>query len=171
MAPGIWKRYQKVGELEAQARATLQAFAQRYLSTPVSVQVHVAVGNPAEQVLRVAREAGADRIAMGMHGRTAWRHTMLGSMAEAALRQAPCPMFMVRIGRGRALPVHAFVAPSRQRDHTMSHQPHPPQRPLTFYRGGARPSQVPEVSPTIVASGTASHGSCWDWQGRLWRPT
>lgn len=49
MAPGIWKRHQAVGELEAQARATLQAFAQRYLSRPVSVQVRVAVGKPAER--------------------------------------------------------------------------------------------------------------------------
>jgi universal stress protein A len=98
MAPGIWTRHQAVGKLEAQARATLQAFAQRHLSRSVSAQVRVAVGKPAEQILRVAREAGVDLIAMGTHGRTGWRHTLLGSVAEAVLRQAPCPVLTVGSG-------------------------------------------------------------------------
>jgi nucleotide-binding universal stress UspA family protein len=37
---------------------------------PVSVLVQMAVGKPAEQILRVAREAGEDLIVMGTHGRT-----------------------------------------------------------------------------------------------------
>jgi nucleotide-binding universal stress UspA family protein len=98
MAPGIWTRHQATHELEAQARATLQAFAQRHLSRPVSAQVRVAVGKPAEQILRVAHEAGVDLIVMGTHGRTGWRHAVLGSVAEAVLRQALCPVFTVGIG-------------------------------------------------------------------------
>jgi nucleotide-binding universal stress UspA family protein len=99
MAPGIWKWHQPVDEMQAQALVALQAFAQRYLSRPVSVQVRVAVGKPAEQILRVACEAGADLIAMGTHGRTGWRHAVLGSVAEAVLRQAPCPVVTVGIGQ------------------------------------------------------------------------
>jgi nucleotide-binding universal stress UspA family protein len=98
MAPGIWTRHQASDELEAQARATLQAFAERHLSRPVSARVQVAVGRPAEQILRVAREAGVDLIVMGTHGRTGWRHALLGSVAEAVLRQAPCPVCTVGIG-------------------------------------------------------------------------
>jgi nucleotide-binding universal stress UspA family protein len=98
MAHGIWARYQTVGGLEAAARARLEAFAERRLSRPVSAQVRVAVGKPAEQILRVAREVGADLIVMGTHGRTGWRHVVLGSVAEAVLRQAPCPVFTVGIG-------------------------------------------------------------------------
>jgi nucleotide-binding universal stress UspA family protein len=60
MASGIWTRHQVTHELKAQARATLQAFARRHLSRTVSAQVRVAVGKPAEQILRVAREAGVD---------------------------------------------------------------------------------------------------------------
>jgi nucleotide-binding universal stress UspA family protein len=86
MTPGIWKRHQAVGEVEAQAQAALQTFAQGHLSRPVSVQVRVAVGKPAEQILQVAREAGVDLIVMGTHGRTGWRHVVLGSVAEAVMR-------------------------------------------------------------------------------------
>jgi universal stress protein A len=70
---------------------------------PVSVQVRVAVGKPAEQILRVAREAGVDLIVMGTHGRTGWRYAMLGSVAEAVQRQASCPVFTVRIGERQGL--------------------------------------------------------------------
>jgi Universal stress protein family/VIT family len=57
----------------------------------------LAVGQPAEQILRVAREAGVDLIAMGTHGRTGWRHAVLGSLAEAVLRQASCPVLTVGV--------------------------------------------------------------------------
>jgi nucleotide-binding universal stress UspA family protein len=56
----------------------------------------VAVGEPAEQILRVAREEKADLIVMGTHGRRGWRHAVLGSVAEAVMRQAMCPVLTVR---------------------------------------------------------------------------
>jgi universal stress protein A len=103
VAPGIWTRHQAVGGQEAWARGTLQAFARRHLAWPALAQVRVAVGKPAEQVLRVARQTEVDLIVMGTHGRMGWRHALLGSVAEAVLRQAPCPVLTVGIvGRGSA---------------------------------------------------------------------
>jgi hypothetical protein len=54
------------------------------------------VGKPAEAIVRVAREAGVDLIVMGTHGRTGLRHLLLGSVAEAVIRQVRCPVTTVR---------------------------------------------------------------------------
>jgi nucleotide-binding universal stress UspA family protein len=97
MAPGIWTRSEEVrGALAARAQADLRDFARKSLASRVTLQVRVAVGEPAEQILRVAREEKADLIVMGTHGRRGWRHAVLGSVAEAVMRQAMCPVLTVR---------------------------------------------------------------------------
>ena len=58
--------------------------------------VEVAVGHPADTIVRVAQERGADLIVMGTHGRTGLQHVLLGSVAEKVVRLAPCPVLTVR---------------------------------------------------------------------------
>jgi nucleotide-binding universal stress UspA family protein len=53
-------------------------------------------GRPAEEILAAARERGADMIAMATHGRTGLGRLLFGSVAEAVLRHAPVPVFMIR---------------------------------------------------------------------------
>jgi nucleotide-binding universal stress UspA family protein len=61
--------------------------------------VALAVGRPADAVVRVARERGVDLIVMGTHGRTGLQHVLLGSVAEQVVRLAPCPVLTVRYKR------------------------------------------------------------------------
>jgi len=96
-APGVWIRHPLILEFEEDAQAELHAFARKALKEAVPVQVKVAVGKPAEEILRVACEEKVDLIVMGTHGRTGVRHLLLGSVAEAIARYAPCPVCMVRI--------------------------------------------------------------------------
>jgi universal stress protein A len=58
--------------------------------------VEVAAGDPADTIIRVARERQADLIVMGTHGRTGLRHVLLGSVAEKVVRLAPCPVLICR---------------------------------------------------------------------------
>jgi nucleotide-binding universal stress UspA family protein len=53
-------------------------------------------GRPAEEILAAASESGADLIAMATHGRTGLGRLLFGSVAEAVLRRAPVPVFMIR---------------------------------------------------------------------------
>jgi nucleotide-binding universal stress UspA family protein len=48
--------------------------------------VDVAAGPPAETIVHVAHERGADLIVMGTHGRTGLQHVLLGSVAEKVVR-------------------------------------------------------------------------------------
>jgi nucleotide-binding universal stress UspA family protein len=56
----------------------------------------VAVGAPAATILAEAQDARADLIVMGTHGRTGLSHLLLGSVAEAVIRKAPCPVLAVQ---------------------------------------------------------------------------
>ena len=59
----------------------------------------VATGPPAETIVRIAHERGADLIVMGTNGRTGLSHVLLGSVAEKVVRLAPCPVLTVRYSR------------------------------------------------------------------------
>jgi len=53
-------------------------------------------GEPDEEILAGAREAGADLIAMTTHGRSGLGRLLFGSVAEAVLRQSEVPVFLMR---------------------------------------------------------------------------
>jgi universal stress protein A len=53
-------------------------------------------GDPTAEVLRVAQEVQADLIVMGTHGRTGIGRLLMGSVAEHVLREAPCPVVIVK---------------------------------------------------------------------------
>jgi nucleotide-binding universal stress UspA family protein len=53
-------------------------------------------GDPVDMILRAADETHSDVIVMGTHGRSAVARLLLGSVAEAVLRKAPCPVLTAR---------------------------------------------------------------------------
>jgi nucleotide-binding universal stress UspA family protein len=53
----------------------------------------------AQTILREARKVHADVIVMGTHGRRGLNRALLGSDAENVLREATCPVLLVRDGR------------------------------------------------------------------------
>jgi nucleotide-binding universal stress UspA family protein len=61
-----------------------------------SWDVAIAVGRPADTIVRFARERHADLIVMATHGRTGLGHAVLGSVAEKVVRLAPCPVLTVK---------------------------------------------------------------------------
>jgi nucleotide-binding universal stress UspA family protein len=65
-------------------------------TTQIDIQYQTRDGAPAEEILRVAEEIGADLIAMGTHGRTGLSRIRAGSVAETVLREARCPVLAIR---------------------------------------------------------------------------
>ncbi len=53
-------------------------------------------GDPAAEIVRQAEAEGADMIVMGTHGRTGLRRLLMGSVAEAVVRRAACPVLTVK---------------------------------------------------------------------------
>jgi nucleotide-binding universal stress UspA family protein len=56
----------------------------------------VRIGKPARLVVSVAEEIAADFVVLATHGRTGFAHFVLGSVTEHVLRDAPCPVLVVR---------------------------------------------------------------------------
>jgi len=54
------------------------------------------MGDPAAEVVRIAADEGAEMIVMGTHGRTGVSRLLMGSVAEAIVRRAPCPVLVYR---------------------------------------------------------------------------
>jgi nucleotide-binding universal stress UspA family protein len=53
-------------------------------------------GDPAEAIVQLAEEEHVEMIVMGTHGRTGLRRLLMGSVAEAVVRRAPCPVLTLK---------------------------------------------------------------------------
>jgi nucleotide-binding universal stress UspA family protein len=62
----------------------------------VPVEHLLAEGEPATMILQVAAKRECDLIVLGTHGRTGLGRVLLGSVAEAVLRRAACPVVTVK---------------------------------------------------------------------------
>lgn len=83
MEKSAWKEMEK-WRAEAQARLN-------------DVENMVARGVPFVEIIKTAKEKGADLIVIGTHGRTGIDHMLFGSTAEKVVRKAPCPVLTVRV--------------------------------------------------------------------------
>lgn len=54
------------------------------------------MGDPAGEIVRIAGEERVDMIVLGTHGRTGVTRLLMGSVAEAVVRRAPCPVLVYR---------------------------------------------------------------------------
>jgi len=59
--------------------------------------VHVRIGKPAEELLILARDVGADLIIVGSKGLTGLERLVLGSVAETVVREAKCTVEVARV--------------------------------------------------------------------------
>ncbi len=71
-----------------------QLEAERIAGRPVPSTV--LGGNPADEILRFLREGFFDLLVMATRGRTGLKRLVLGSVAERVVRQADCPVLVVR---------------------------------------------------------------------------
>lgn len=86
--------------------ASLPGFAK----SQVSIMAHVLLDAPMFALTRLASELGADLIVVGTHGRHGVARWLLGSVAEAVVRQATCPVLVIP-PLPKELPVPAIEPP------------------------------------------------------------
>ena len=63
----------------------------------ITIETAVEGGVPAEVILARAGSGAFDLVVMGTHGRTGLRRLLVGSVAEAVIRGAPCPVVTVHL--------------------------------------------------------------------------
>jgi nucleotide-binding universal stress UspA family protein len=82
--------------LREEAEAYLRGVAARLVADGFRVTTTVRTGEAAPEIVAGARECQADLIGMMTHGRTGLGRLLFGSVAEAVLRHAAVPVFVVR---------------------------------------------------------------------------
>jgi nucleotide-binding universal stress UspA family protein len=88
----------------AEAGAYLARIAAELADRGVRVRLKVRRGDPVTEIVEGAQEVDADLIAMTTHGRSGLGRLLFGSVAEAVLRQAEIPVFLMRLTKNQALP-------------------------------------------------------------------
>ena len=98
-------------ELDRLVRTTLGKNA------PTRVERRIATGEPADQILSVARDVRADLIVVGSHGLTGIARLTFGSTTTAVLKRTPVPVLVVPAygGTGRRVASGPRPRPARRR--------------------------------------------------------
>ena len=88
-------RSQALDAVRATAAEEIVALAEGHIGAyPITTHVVVGRDAPAE-IVALATAIGAALIAVGTHGRTGVSHAVLGSIAEAVVRESPVPVVVV----------------------------------------------------------------------------
>jgi len=109
------------------------------ITTRVHFYVHARIGKPADEILEVAREVGADLVIVGSKGNTGITRLVLGSVSERIVREAHCAVEVARpktyahvdlLQVVEVEPHHTYVPPHRYtyEEHRLSLRP--PEWPL-----------------------------------------
>ncbi len=69
----------------------------------ITLEHHLKTGDPATEIVRMAKDEDVDLIVMATHGRTGLARLLMGSVAEAVVRRAPCPVFSLKHVRDELL--------------------------------------------------------------------
>jgi nucleotide-binding universal stress UspA family protein len=95
-------------------RYTEKVFATVADDEPPAVErltTHVSFLDPAHALAQLASDVEADLVVVGTHGRGGLARLLLGSVAGAVVRLAPCPVLVVRPKRETATDVPRIEAP------------------------------------------------------------
>jgi nucleotide-binding universal stress UspA family protein len=82
-------------EEEARVQEAIAKLAAEHLKGIDRPEIIVVPGHPIATISRVSREQNVDLIIMGTHGRRGWRLALVGSVADAIVREARPPVLVI----------------------------------------------------------------------------
>ncbi len=95
--PDVERRRHAAAEIE------LAETARDHVAEEVDLHLDIRHGDPAEEILAAVRDLGADLVVLATHGRTGLKRLLFGSVAEAVVRRAPCPVVTIRAQEAAAV--------------------------------------------------------------------
>ena len=84
-------------QVKEAAGEKLTSYREEVAKKGIEVGCHLCQLVPFDAIVQTAERLGSDLIVMGTHGRTGFKHVLLGSVAERTLRTAPCPVLTVKL--------------------------------------------------------------------------
>ncbi len=86
----------RVDQVRDRREQQAQALVERGRQTGIDVSFLIWTGDPGDMIVEAAEAEHADMILVGSHGRGAVGRLFLGSVSEHVVRNAPCPVLVVR---------------------------------------------------------------------------
>jgi nucleotide-binding universal stress UspA family protein len=93
-----------IDDARSEATQLVNSGAEQLLHAGHKALAEVRMGFPRKVISECAKELQADLIMVGSHGHSAIGRFLLGSVAQAVLRIAPCPVEIVRFPAGGSAP-------------------------------------------------------------------
>jgi nucleotide-binding universal stress UspA family protein len=93
---GMGRSLAMIDEEKRYGQAFVAAAAEKLVRAGHETSTDVLVGFPRKDVVQYAKEWGAEFVMVGSHGQGALSRFLLGSVAQAVLRTAPCSVEVVR---------------------------------------------------------------------------
>jgi nucleotide-binding universal stress UspA family protein len=90
LPPDFW------ASVRAEAEESLSRYAKELTDKGIPAENAVCEGYAATVIVEEAARRDADLIVIGTHGRSGFKHLLLGSIAERVVHKAPCPVLTVR---------------------------------------------------------------------------
>lgn len=86
-----------VADLTDRAQRALDDLRSDLVAEGLNVTTKLVQGNPAEEIVRHAKDTGAELIVLGTHGHSGFRRFLLGSTTERVVRTATVPVLTVHL--------------------------------------------------------------------------
>jgi nucleotide-binding universal stress UspA family protein len=90
------------GALLAHVDLELSRRAELVTKAGLTCHTKTVPGNAAAEIVRHARDIGADMIVVGTHGRRGLAHVVLGSVAEKVVHRSTCPVLTIPFSKKAA---------------------------------------------------------------------
>jgi universal stress protein A len=84
-------------ELEISSRKMLEDVVKQKVPEKIWVRTKVMLGDPDDQIVKIADEEKVDLIVIASHGQTGWRRFVFGSVTEKVVRLTPLPVLTIRV--------------------------------------------------------------------------
>jgi nucleotide-binding universal stress UspA family protein len=85
-----------IEDQEEDAKGYLERVSQRLKDAGCQVSWEVVEGSPASAIVETARKNNCDLIALATHGRSGLVRAVLGSVADAVVRESHLPVLLIR---------------------------------------------------------------------------
>jgi nucleotide-binding universal stress UspA family protein len=83
-------------EIKETAETSLEEIRRAKMPVDAPVRTSVIQGQPADEIVKLAKREKADIIVMSSQGESGWHRFMFGSVAEKVVRQAECPVLTIQ---------------------------------------------------------------------------
>jgi nucleotide-binding universal stress UspA family protein len=91
---------ERMGKMAKTAGNYLLKISEQFSAKGINTNITVLTGNPAEAILRFAKDEGADLIVMASRGKSGFNRWDMGNIADKVLRASEIPVVLIKPGPG-----------------------------------------------------------------------